>query len=54
MKIALCHLLLKYDWRLVPGEEIKQSMVFEGNYLFHPQTELQIKRRQEDIDLSVQ
>ena len=53
MKIALCHLLLKYDFRLVPGQSIKPSFEIESNVLFHPQAEWQFKRRQEEINVDL-
>ncbi|KAK4493820.1 hypothetical protein PRZ48_015005 [Zasmidium cellare] len=52
MKIALCHLLLKYDWRFVPGKRPEQPFEIESNVLFNPSAELQVRRRKEEVDLS--
>lgn len=52
MKIALCHLLLKYDWQFVPGKKPGRSFEIEANVLFNPSAELQIRRRKEEVDLS--
>lgn len=53
MKIALCHLLLKYDWRFVPGQKPSPPFEIEANVLFNPSAELQVRRRKEEVDLSI-
>jgi len=49
IKIALCHLLLKYDWRLPDGfypKPVNYGMTF----LTDPGTTLFLRRRKEEID----
>jgi cytochrome P450 len=50
IKIIMCHILLKYDWGLIDGQEPKINV-----YGFHlaadHKTQLQIRRRQEELDL---
>lgn len=48
IKIMLCHILLKYDWRLVKGEEPK-IVVHGFNLIADPKTRLEIRRRQEEL-----
>lgn len=50
IKIALCHLLLKYDWRLLNGE-IPKAREFEGTRGVDPEGKVEIRRRQEEISL---
>lgn len=51
VKIALCHLLLKYDWKLVDGKR-PQPVAFGMAYMTNPDAKLLIRRRQEELDLS--
>ncbi|ETS75628.1 hypothetical protein PFICI_12572 [Pestalotiopsis fici W106-1] len=53
VKIALCHMLLKYDWRLVPGETRPQEMVFESTIGCSTDGKVEFRRRQEEINLDV-
>lgn len=50
IKLALCHLLLKYDWQLAPGtttEPVRYGIDMSVN----PEAKLLYKRRKEEIDL---
>lgn len=48
IKIMLCHILLKYDWRLIEGEEPKIT-VYGFNLIADPKSRLEIRRRQEEL-----
>ncbi|CAI6341409.1 unnamed protein product [Periconia digitata] len=51
MKIALCHLLLKYDWELAPGST-SEPVNFGVDFSVNPETQIRFKRREiVDIDL---
>ncbi|KAI9148434.1 Dihydromonacolin L monooxygenase LovA 1 [Paramyrothecium foliicola] len=50
IKIALCHLLLKYDWKLAPGYKPKTS-VGGTNLAVDPDLRVLYRRRQEEINL---
>lgn len=52
MKILLCHLLLKYDWQLPPGEPLKPWMESELSNITDPTAKLMFRRRKEEIDLA--
>lgn len=46
----MCHILLKYEWRLMDGQEPKAAIY--GFYLAaDPRLQLEIRRRQEELDL---
>ncbi|KAH8691730.1 cytochrome P450 monooxygenase, partial [Phaeosphaeriaceae sp. PMI808] len=50
IKLALCHLLLKYDWRLAPGTSTEP--LTSGHLLMiNPKAQVQYRRRREEIDL---
>lgn len=52
VKIALCHFLLKYDWRFVPGEGGRPAgRSFEANRGVDPGAKVQARRRTPEIDL---
>lgn len=52
MKIALCHLLLKYDWKLCDGETTRPlNLQADQGYLTNPVAKIQMRRRKEEIDL---
>lgn len=53
VKIALCHMLLKYDWRWVPGKGRPESARFELEDSISTTGEVQFKRRREEINLDV-
>ncbi|KAI5923216.1 cytochrome P450 [Camillea tinctor] len=51
LKVALCHLLLKYDWELAPGTDVKPLM--RGfSTLTNPTAKVLIKRR-ENVELDI-
>lgn len=50
VKVALCHLLLKYDWKLAPGTTVKpiaRAVMLSVN----PEAKLLFRRRKEELDL---
>ncbi|KAI1813368.1 cytochrome P450 [Poronia punctata] len=51
IKIILCHLLMKYDWRYVPGAEKPKPRVFETSSSVDAMTRIQARRRKAEIDL---
>ncbi|KAI2463503.1 cytochrome P450 [Annulohypoxylon bovei var. microspora] len=51
VKVALCHLLLKYDWRFVPGVGRPAPRCFEGGNGVDQAAEIQVRRRKTEIDL---
>lgn len=52
IKVALCHLLLKYDWALVEGEE-PQIFRFESNNSMSPKSKVSVRRRKEEMNLDL-
>ncbi|KAI9836022.1 MAG: hypothetical protein M1819_001633 [Sarea resinae] len=50
IKIIMCHILLQYDWRLPEGQEPK-ILVHGFNLIADHKTKLEIRRRQEEIDI---
>lgn len=50
VKLALCHLLLKYDWKPAPGTTTEPAH-FGTNPMVDPKAKLQYKRRTPEIDL---
>lgn len=53
IKVALCHLLLKYDFDLVEGEA-PYAYKFEGNSSIDPKSKVKARRRKEEICLDVE
>lgn len=51
VKLALCHLLLKYEWKLAPGSSLK-PVIAGTNQNIDPAVRVMLKRRKEEIDLS--
>ncbi|KAL7624096.1 hypothetical protein AAE478_005653 [Parahypoxylon ruwenzoriense] len=51
VKIALCHLLLKYEWRFVPDEGRPAARIFEAVNGVDPKSKVQIRRRVAEFDL---
>ncbi|USP74760.1 hypothetical protein yc1106_02034 [Curvularia clavata] len=49
-KIALCFLLLKYDWELAPGTTLEPTK-FGINYMLNPKSTLRYRKREAEIDL---
>jgi cytochrome P450 len=50
VKIIMCHILLKYDWRLA-GEQKPKTLTHGFNLAADHSTKLDIRRRKEEIDL---
>ncbi|KAH0437105.1 cytochrome p450 [Colletotrichum camelliae] len=50
LKIALCHLLLKYDWKLGDENGFKPTIVGVNSFI-DPSMSIVFKRRKEEIDL---
>ncbi|ETS81536.1 hypothetical protein PFICI_06538 [Pestalotiopsis fici W106-1] len=50
IKIILCHILLKYDWRLIEGEE-PEIVVHGFNLIADPHRRLEIRRREEELSI---
>lgn len=48
--IALCHLLLKYDWKLPEGHD-PGALAIGMSLLNDPSGKLLMRRREEEIDL---
>lgn len=53
VKIALCHMLLKYDWRFVPGAGRPEPQAFETSIGQNTKGQLQFRRRTEEINLDL-
>ncbi|KAI1744956.1 cytochrome P450 [Xylaria scruposa] len=51
LKIALCHLLIKYDWDLIPGEGRPKTSAFEASDMVDTAAKLRVRRRRAEIDL---
>lgn len=51
LKVALCHLLLKYDWKFLEGQGRPKIREFEINSSVDPKCQVQFKRREEEIAL---
>ena len=54
IKIALCHLLLKYDWRFPEGLEQKLFMTHDSAEMVEPQIKMQVRRRREEMNLDLE
>ena len=50
IKIALCHLLLKYDWKLPEGHDPRNKAI-GMTLVLDPHGKLLIRRRKEEIDI---
>ncbi|TLD19198.1 hypothetical protein PspLS_09807 [Pyricularia sp. CBS 133598] len=50
VKLALCHLILKYDWKLPEGSSAKPLM-FGLDPIVNPEARIVFKRRKEELDL---
>lgn len=51
IKIALCFLLLRYDWRSLPDGVPAEDLEFETNSAANPKLKVEIRRRKEEVDL---
>jgi cytochrome P450 len=52
IKVALCHLLLKYDFDFVDGK-VPEPIRFENSKSVNPKTEISLRRRKEEINLDL-
>jgi len=50
IKIIMCHILLKYDWRLIEGNQPKVG-TFGFNLFADAKTKVEIRRRKEEINI---
>ncbi|EQB54545.1 cytochrome P450 [Colletotrichum gloeosporioides Cg-14] len=50
VKVALCHLLLKYDWKLAPGNTADPFVVGVARQI-NPKTVIMFRRRKEELDI---
>ncbi|KAJ0384391.1 hypothetical protein COL922a_008446 [Colletotrichum nupharicola] len=50
VKVALCHLLLKYDWKLAPGNTADSFVVGVARQI-NPKTVIMFRRRKEELDI---
>ena len=51
LKVSLSFMLLKYDFRCAPGKALPKSMEIEHRKGIPNSVEIQLRRRQEEIDL---
>ena len=51
VKIALCYMLLKYDWRLENEAQRPQNMLISTELIADPRVKLMYRRRKEEVDL---
>ena len=51
VKVALCWMLLKYDWKLEEGAE-PSIFAYGGEIISNPENKVLIRRRQEELDLA--
>lgn len=52
VKIALCHLILKYDWKLPEGSQRLDPIASGVSFNTNPATQLLFRRRKEELDFS--
>jgi cytochrome P450 len=53
IKVALCHLLLKYDFDLL-DDEVPPAYRFEGSNSVSTESKIRIRRRKEEINLDLE
>lgn len=51
IKVALCHILLKYDIKLPGGQCRPEPLEWETAYMLNPEVQVMMRRRQEEIPL---
>lgn len=51
IKIALCHLILKYDWKMPEDAQAKPT-AYGMSYSGNPSTKLLVRRRKEEMDFA--
>lgn len=52
LKIALCFLLLHYDWRFVPGEGRRPVLTLEATNALFRDVQVQMRQRTPEVDLA--
>ncbi|CZR37631.1 uncharacterized protein FPRO_07178 [Fusarium proliferatum ET1] len=53
IKIIMCHILLKYEWRLVEGAKSPQTLKHGFSLVADPFSCLEIRRRQEEVNIDI-
>jgi hypothetical protein len=53
LKIALAHLLLKYDWKLDDSDTMPKFFLQELTHSTNPEMKLMLKRRKEEINFDI-
>lgn len=53
LKVALCHLIMKYEWRFLPGEGRRPTLTLEATNLLQRDVQVQIRKRKPEIDLDL-
>ena len=51
VKIAMAHILLKYDWKHAEGSADLKPLVIGSNLSHNPAIKLLVRRRKEELDL---
>ncbi|KAI0544219.1 cytochrome P450 [Xylaria curta] len=51
IKIIMCHLLIKYDWRFVPDIPKPEPRIFDSTQSVRADTKIQARRRKPELDL---
>lgn len=51
LKIALCHLVMKYDWRFVPGDEGERFLTLEATNAVQRDVKVQMRKREPEFDV---
>lgn len=52
IKIALCHMLLRYDWQFLDGQARPADIQRAGAITVDPRAKVQVRRRVEELDLA--
>ncbi|KAI8948489.1 cytochrome P450 [Xylaria longipes] len=53
IKIILCHMLMKYDWRFVPDVPEPEPRSFDSTQSVKADTQIQARRRKAELDLDI-
>lgn len=51
LKVALCHLLMKYEWRFVPGEGRRPPLTLEATNALERDVKVQMRKRTPEFDV---
>ncbi|KAI3332777.1 cytochrome P450 [Ustulina deusta] len=51
IKIILCHLLMKYDWRFIPDVPEPEPRIFDSAISIKADTQIQARRRKPELDI---